>query len=715
MHMTEHTTRKERIPLVLQRQPRWITWKLARKPGGKLTKVPDRSTINLEACDAWDEVKTLPRESAQGIGFVTTGAVEAEHNGEKIYVLALDLDACLTDVLVPWAQEIYDHYNRTYTEITPSGYGVRIWLAVRKLPGKLGRVKVPVAEDSPPGVAKKAELQIFGLGVPQYVTVTGVPLDDCRTAPVIFDDLDWLVDRFGLREGALRGRIEMPVGDGDAPAMSTILDRVERQPSGRDLIDGHWKRVLKRKSASEAFHVLAGHALRAAEGHGAAAAEFLLGHTAWGDGRVDDSADATKYTRASWVERDVMRAAAKTTNAAAVFDALPSGDDGMPGTSPEDVIERWREEGPLHHEPTGIAALDEATGGGPTFPCRVYINGGPDAGKTALVTQIVDTYAQRGIVCGMFAIDEEDGDLMGRLMQRRGWMRTQCEERDAVQLDEMKRQVADLPIRFYGPEFTVEAAAAALRQRAGDRRAVLVVDSLQTATCEQEQNEKGSRYENVTERVAALRAVADRFRLMVLVTSEMSRAAYRDPDKRIDDMASGKESGAIEYSARVLLAMRAVPGEVDLTEVRVVKNKLGPRTRGEDQGILLRIDRGRQTLTEDNDTEIASTSKEAENTARVEKRKTDDALALVKILRERQGVGTRDLRALMSATLPGGCSKDRTEVACVMLGDALTRTPGAGNSKHHYLDETKLPWVEDDQIESGVVFEPSTDPEDLTS
>lgn len=69
-------------------------------------------------------------------------------------------------------------------------------------------------------------------------------------------------------------------------------------------------------------------------------------------------------------------------------------------------------------------------------------------------------------------------------------------------------------------------------------------------------------------------------------------------DERVEDIASAKESGAIEYSARILLVLRSVEGEKELVELKIAKNQLGPRHDPKKPGIVLRLDRAQQTVTQ---------------------------------------------------------------------------------------------------------------------
>jgi hypothetical protein len=62
-------------------------------------------------------------------------------------------------------------------------------------------------------------------------------------------------------------------------------------------------------------------------------------------------------------------------------------------------------------------------------------------------------------------------------------------------------------------------------------------------------------------------------------------------------MASGAEAREIEYSARVMLALRSVENEPDCIEMRVVKNKHG-RSYPTAEPIYLALDRPRQMMLE---------------------------------------------------------------------------------------------------------------------
>jgi hypothetical protein len=120
-----------KIPRSLKDQPRWAPWKAVwNAKRGKYDKIPHRADmpaygISTARPDNWFAYDTaLATLNANpgtfnGLGFVLTGI--------KGWV-GIDLDNCIANgTIEPWAQEIIDQ-ARSYTEISPSGNGLRIFL-----------------------------------------------------------------------------------------------------------------------------------------------------------------------------------------------------------------------------------------------------------------------------------------------------------------------------------------------------------------------------------------------------------------------------------------------------------------------------------------------------------------------------------------------------------------------------------------------------------
>lgn len=262
------------------------------------------------------------------------------------------------------------------------------------------------------------------------------------------------------------------------------------------------------------------------------------------------------------------------------------------------------------HLPTCFEALNAATGGGPVLGSRWYVMGAPDASKTLLLTQLAHLWSEVGITVGMLAVDEEDQDLVTRIVQRtpmpRGegahFSRAQCEERDPKVLGAMREVLTFSRLVFYGEDCTIEEAAVDLAALALERgeRAVLMVDSTQTVACDalRAMGKDASMRDKITANVRAIRSCATKHKMLIMATSEMNRAAYKAigaSDQ--NDMAAAKESGAVEYSARVMLALRNVSEEPNCIEARIVKNKHGPSFPYLEP-FYMKIDRGRQWLVE---------------------------------------------------------------------------------------------------------------------
>jgi hypothetical protein len=380
--------------------------------------------------------------------------------------------------------------------------------------------------------------------------------------------------------------------------------------------------------------------------------------------------------------------------AEALYEVVRSATKTKPDPStPASVFAQWRVEGPLVHEPTGFEALDKLTGGGPVYGCRVYTPGAPDAGKTGIAVHIGDTWARRGIAIGFHAIDEEAGDVQTRIAQRAGFTRKQCEERDPRVLDDMEADLGDLPILYFGPEHTIERAAEELDSYAtarGITRKALFVDTIQLASCEAtRRRDDMSPREIVTANVNALRAVATRYRLIAWGISEMNRGAYRSIEsaENTNDMASGAESRAIEFSARVMLTLRSVKDHGDLVDVKVVKNKLGPSG----DSFFLRIDREHMRFVTSGAPEIDPAQlqrEEDQERAKSRQAVERDADKLADVVRRNPGLGEVALRgALRAAGFPWGVERYGAAKAILEAGHKgqrlRDRNEGKKGCKYH--------------------------------
>ncbi len=154
----DSVARLRALPEVLDElvaRPQWVVWRYEQRDG-KATKVPYdpvrrrlASTTDQRTWCTFEEAVVAFEGSDQldGIGFVFSP--EDPYSG-------VDLDDCLDDEgrPHPWAQQILDELQ-TYTEISPSGRGVKLFLE-----GKI-----------PSGRRRKGKVEMYDSG--RYFTVTG--------------------------------------------------------------------------------------------------------------------------------------------------------------------------------------------------------------------------------------------------------------------------------------------------------------------------------------------------------------------------------------------------------------------------------------------------------------------------------------------------------------------------------------------------------------
>lgn len=245
---------------------------------------------------------------------------------------------------------------------------------------------------------------------------------------------------------------------------------------------------------------------------------------------------------------------------------------------------------PLVHVPTSLPTLDAATRGG-LLMRRVHVIGGePDAGKTALLVQMLLEAARQGYAVGIYAVDEPGEGIEDRIGQSLGLALEDLEANVQAAIIWLATEVRSLPhvLLFEQGEdgiACIEDAADRLiahAKRHGCKGAVLGVDSLQTAACRAHLGPDAPRFDRdrIEAMTTALRATAKRG-AGVYVTSELGRASYAvRPGKdgaKPSPMAAFKGSGSIEYTMTVGIILSRITKGDHAGDIRVVvpKNKRG--------------------------------------------------------------------------------------------------------------------------------------------
>jgi putative DNA primase/helicase len=162
------------VPQLLRDACGWVCWKFSSSDNPhKMKKIPiDPTTGGLvdvndetvggtlaEAMDACGHFR------ADGVGYLM---VPLDH------LVGVDLDKCrdaATGKIIPWAAEVIRHLN-SYTEVTPSGRGVRVWV----------EGKWPYSNNCRSGLGENVDGKIEVYSRSRFFTVTGLHVEGTPTA-----------------------------------------------------------------------------------------------------------------------------------------------------------------------------------------------------------------------------------------------------------------------------------------------------------------------------------------------------------------------------------------------------------------------------------------------------------------------------------------------------------------------------------------------------
>lgn len=150
--------RYAKFPDELKKVNQWVCWRIEPGPDGKPRKIPvnPRNGSNAKPNDptTWSDfeaaVRCADKKDLAGVGFVITAADP---------FMCVDLDSvrdAQTGQIEPWAQEIVDKLC-SYTEVSPRGEGVHVWLKNTNKDALVG--------------CRQGQVEIYGKD--RYMTVTG--------------------------------------------------------------------------------------------------------------------------------------------------------------------------------------------------------------------------------------------------------------------------------------------------------------------------------------------------------------------------------------------------------------------------------------------------------------------------------------------------------------------------------------------------------------
>ena len=179
-----------KVPQQLKDKPSWVLWKIA-EVNGKHTKVPyklDGGKAASTRSEDWADYQSVVEQAMRDGGLTKNRGIGRVVQEEERLV-GIDLDGCRnpeTGDITSWAMSII-HAVRSYTEVTPSQTGARIWLT-GKVPKEFDNV---YNLDPAVGFGGKVKVEIYNDA--RYFAVSGQSiLDAPLTALDQFEMLDAL-------------------------------------------------------------------------------------------------------------------------------------------------------------------------------------------------------------------------------------------------------------------------------------------------------------------------------------------------------------------------------------------------------------------------------------------------------------------------------------------------------------------------------------------
>lgn len=247
---------------------------------------------------------------------------------------------------------------------------------------------------------------------------------------------------------------------------------------------------------------------------------------------------------------------------------------------------------------TGLPGIDTATRGGLMLRKLVAIGGAPGAGKTALAIQLAYRWLTEGIHVGVLAADEDANALLIRFGQLAGLNRELLENGDTVERERLAAWCNSVPLILADgdEQETIIRVSNDLKEAAKGQPSVLIADSIQTVRPGPPLAIGVDIRTKVNVVVSTLKAAARIGEHLVITTSELSKAAYRNKSQadNISALSAFKESGDIEYGVGLAIVLTKRQGVDGVVDGIVAKNRMG---QGQPE-FVLRLDAITSTVSE---------------------------------------------------------------------------------------------------------------------
>jgi replicative DNA helicase len=247
---------------------------------------------------------------------------------------------------------------------------------------------------------------------------------------------------------------------------------------------------------------------------------------------------------------------------------------------------------------TGIKGLNSIMGGGLESQRLVVVLGAPGSGKTTLVNQIAVHAADSGRAVYYVTSEDVPFNLLAKTLARQSQtsytdvLKGKDEQKARIERALQTYQESKAATRLRYLDATVGTKLSTIRERAAAHfeqfqdagSGILVIDYLQRLARNLSAFREGKQDLRlaVTALSEELRAIATSLDCCVIALAAQQREAYKTNGNQRNALASGKESGDIEYTADIIMAI--VDDEQRKMDVpwlqakvlRVDKNRQGP-------------------------------------------------------------------------------------------------------------------------------------------
>lgn len=551
----------EAVPAEIRDRDQWVRFTLVPQEGKKPKKVPLRPSGAGAASSTdpstWGDFTTalanIGKDGSVGIGYVFT---------EEDPYVGIDFDDVLEDgrlhpAVAPLVEDL-----ATYTEVSPSGCGVKLF----------GRRDHPL----PAGIAHKApgpvgEIEAYDWG--RFFTVTGNLLpgapEDVRN---VNGALDAILERYFAKRTASPGE-DLPAGvpelhDDDAAALAMrLVSRATAAIAGgakrHDTIRGALLQARHNRVPYEMAERMlpalldAANAIPGKEPYPLAQLQRLLRWT-WEHVTPGEPWTETKRKLESYQEED-------DAHAGTTWRALTA------------VLLLARPRTPI---PTGFSLLDSTFLGGGLAPGdAVAVGGPPGAGKTTFVAALAANLAGPKTHVGFAAFDEPEEKVAAKVGARFGeaFHRLNSDYPSVLESLEERLAIKDATIEFVDPlgapdvETILETFAA--RVPAG-KVGVLFLDHLHLLES-RDTTDRDNEFDTVRKVATAVAVLTRKLGLITVSIAEVLKAAS-SPDA-VRNNPLGAFAGTRKIASLFTVPMVMVPAEGGGFELILAKNRLGPR------------------------------------------------------------------------------------------------------------------------------------------